>query len=180
LLAGSISMALGEWISVRSSAEAFERQLAIERAELEFMPEEEEEELFLIYRAKGLSEAEARSASKRLLSNPASALDTLAREELGMAGNEAGNPWVAAGTSFSTFSVCAVIPILAWLFVGGAPAVIGSADCSAFGLFATGAVTTLFTGRSIWFSGTRMVVFGAVGAAISFGVGSLIGAGTGV
>jgi VIT1/CCC1 family predicted Fe2+/Mn2+ transporter len=180
LLAGSISMALGEWISVRSSAEAFERQLAIERAELEFMPEEEEEELFLIYRAKGLSEAEARSASKRLLSNPASALDTLAREELGMAGNEAGNPWVAAGTSFATFSVGAVIPILAWLFVGGAPAVIGSAVCSAFGLFATGAVTTLFTGRSIWFSGTRMVVFGAVGAAISFGVGSLIGAGTGV
>lgn len=180
LLAGSISMALGEWISVRSSAEAFERQVAIEREELELNPEEEEEELFLIYRAKGLNEADARGMAKRILSNPATALETLTREELGMSEGEAGNPWIAALTSFLTFAVGAILPIIPWLFVGGTVGLVASGALSAVGLFLTGAVTTLFTGRSVLFSGTRMVLFGAAGAAISFVAGNLIGAGTGV
>ena len=95
LLAGSFSMALGEWLSVRSSAESFERQLDVEREELELMPEEEEAELTLIYQAKGFSEEEARRAAKRILQDPATALDTLAREELGMSGSDLANPWVA-------------------------------------------------------------------------------------
>jgi VIT1/CCC1 family predicted Fe2+/Mn2+ transporter len=180
LLAGSISMALGEWISVRSSAEAFERQVAIEREELELMPEEEEEELFLIYRAKGLTDEDARQTAKRILSNPATALDTLTREELGMSAGEAGNAWVAAVTSLTTFSAGAVIPVIAWLFVGGTTGIVLSAVLSGLGLFLTGAITTLFTGRSVAFSGSRMVLFGAIGAAISYGVGGLIGAGAGV
>jgi VIT1/CCC1 family predicted Fe2+/Mn2+ transporter len=180
LLAGSISMALGEWISVRSSAEAFERQVEIEREELELMPEEEEEELFLIYRAKGLPDDEARVMAKRILSNHATALDTLTREELGMSAGEAGNAWVAAFTSFTTFSVGAVIPVLPWLFIGGTTGLAASAVLSGLGLFGTGAVTTLFTGRSVLFSGTRMAVFGMAGAIISYVVGRLIGAGTGV
>ncbi len=180
LLAGAISMALGEWISVRSSAEAFERQVAIEREELDANPEEEEEELFLIYRAKGLNEPEARRMAERIIGNHAVALDTLTREELGMSESEAGNAWVAGGTSFTTFAVGAVLPIIPWLFIGGAAGITVSAILSAIGLFLTGAITTLFTGRSVMFSGTRMVTFGIVGAVLSFAVGGLIGAGTGV
>jgi VIT1/CCC1 family predicted Fe2+/Mn2+ transporter len=180
LLAGAISMALGEWISVRSSAEAFARQVAIEREELEANPEEEEEELFLIYRAKGLNETDARAMAERIIANHDIALDTLTREELGMSESEAGNAWVAGGTSFLTFGAGAILPILPWLFVGGAAGLSASAVLSALGLFLTGAITTLFTGRSIAFSGARMVLFGAVGAVVSFGVGGLIGAGTGI
>lgn len=180
LLAGSISMALGEWISVRSSAEAFERQVEIEREELELMPEEEEEELFLIYRAKGLADNEARAMAKRILANHSAALDTLTREELGMSAGEAGNAWVAAITSFLTFSAGAIIPVLPWLVIGGGVGLAGSALLSALGLFATGAITTLFTGRRVLFSGSRMVLFGLVGAAVSYGAGLLLGAGTGI
>ena len=180
LLAGSISMALGEWISVRSSAEAFERQVEIEREELELMPEEEEEELFLIYRAKGLADNEARAMAKRILTNHSAALDTLTREELGMSAGEAGNAWVAAITSFLTFSAGAIIPVLPWLLVGGSAGLAGSALLSALGLFATGAITTLFTGRRVLFSGSRMVLFGLAGAAVSYGAGLLLGAGTGI
>lgn len=180
LLAGSISMALGEWISVRSSAEAFERQVEIEREELELMPEEEEEELFLIYRAKGLPEGEARLMAKRILGNHATALDTLTREELGMSAGEVGNAWVAAVTSFVTFSAGAIVPALPWFVVGGGAGLAASAVLSGLGLFATGAITTLFTGRSVWFSGARMAVFGFAGAVISFAAGRLVGAGAGV
>lgn len=180
LLAGSISMALGEWISVRSSAEAFERQVAIEREELELMPEEEEEELFLIYRAKGLPDGEARTMAKRILSNHATALDTLTREELGMSAGEAGNAWVAAVTSFTTFSAGAIVPVLPWLAVGGTTGLVLSAVLSGLGLFGTGAITTLFTGRSVVFSGSRMAIFGFVGAVISYAAGGLVGAGAGV
>ena len=180
LLAGSISMALGEWISVRSSAEAFERQVEIEREELELLPEEEEEELFLIYRAKGLADNEARAMAKRILANHSAALDTLTREELGMSAGEAGNAWVAAITSFLTFSAGAIIPVLPWLVIGGGVGLAGSALLSALGMFATGAITTLFTGRRVLFSGSRMVLFGLVGAAVSYGAGLLLGAGTGI
>ncbi len=180
LLAGSISMALGEWISVRSSAEAFERQVEIEREELELMPEEEEEELFLIYRAKGLADNEARAMAKRILTNHSAALDTLTREELGMSAGEAGNAWVAAITSFLTFSAGAIIPVLPWLLVGGSAGLAVSAVLSALGLFATGAITTLFTGRRVLFSGSRMVLFGLAGAVVSYGAGLLLGAGTGI
>lgn len=180
LLAGAISMALGEWISVRSSAEAIARQVAIEREELEANPEEEEEEIFLIYRAKGLDEAEARQMASRLIANPVVALETLTREELGLSSVETGSAWVAAGTSFVTFAGGAILPILPWIFIGGAAGLIMSAILSAAGLFLTGAITTLFTGRSILFSGARMVLFGVVGAVLSFAVGGLIGAGTGI
>ena len=180
LIAGSISMGLGEWISVRSSSEAFERQIAIERDELELMPEEEEEELFLIYRAKGLPPDEARTMAKRILRNHAAALETLTREELGMSSGEAGNAWVAAITSFVTFCAGAIVPILAWFVLEGTAGLVASLVLGALGLFLTGAITTLFTGKSVMFSGTRMVLFGLTGALVSFGVGALIGAGTGI
>jgi VIT1/CCC1 family predicted Fe2+/Mn2+ transporter len=118
--------------------------------------------------------------AKRIVSNHETALETLTREELGMAEGEAGSPWVAAATSFFTFALGALIPMLPWLFIGGAAGVAVSAALSAAGLFLTGAITTLFTGRSIAFSGARMVGFGAAGAIVSFLAGGVIGAGTGV
>jgi VIT1/CCC1 family predicted Fe2+/Mn2+ transporter len=144
------------------------------------MPEEETEELYLIYRSKGFPDEEARAMAERIVQNQPAALDTLVREELGMSASEAGNPWVAALTSFLTFGVGAAVPLLPWLFAGEALGVTLSAILSAIGLFTTGAITTLFTGRRVMFSGTRMVVFGAVGALVSFAVGGLIGAGTGI
>jgi vacuolar iron transporter family protein len=179
LLAGSFSMALGEWLSVRSSAESFERQLQVEREELEAMPEEEEAELTLIYQAKGFTEPEARVAAARIIANPQTALDTLAREELGMSANEMGNPWVAGFTSFALFGLGAILPVIPWFFVGGLTGVVSSAILAGAGLFLAGAVTTLFTGRSILFSGSRMLLFGLAAALVTFGIGKAIGVNTG-
>ncbi len=175
LLAGAISMGLGEWVSVRSSTEAFDRQVAIERDELELMPEEEADELALIYEAKGLHPDDARVMAQRIVKNTESALDTLTREELGMSRDEAGNAWTAAITSFVLFSLGAIFPILPWLFSDGLTGVALSALFSGVGLFALGAATSLYTGRSALFTGGRMLTFGLVAAAITFGAGKLIG-----
>lgn len=180
LFAGSFAMALGEWISVRSSVEMYERQVNIEREELLANPEEEAEELSLIYQAKGLSEADAKATARRILENPQTALDTLVREELGMSEEEAGNPWVAAGSSFAMFSVGAILPVLPWFFVGGLVGVALSATAAGVGLFASGTITTLFTGRSVLFSGSRMLAFGLAAAALTFGVGRVIGVSAGI
>lgn len=180
LLAGAFSMALGEWISVRSSAEAFERQLEIERDELELMPEEEQEELTLIYQAKGFSREEAKAFAERIMADPETALDTLVREELGLSAEESGNPWVAAIASFILFAFGAFVPLLPWLFGGGAIAVALSAILSGLALFGAGAVITLFTGRGVLFSGGRMLLFGLIMAAITYGIGGLIGVGAGI
>ena len=180
LLAGAISMGLGEWVSVRSSAEAFERQVSIERDELLMMPQEEADELALIYEAKGLTPADARRMAQRIVTNPESALDTLTREELGMSQQEVGNPWTAASTSAVLFVLGALVPILPWIFTGGALGVALSALFSAIGLFTLGTATSLFTGRSALFSGGRMVTFGVVAAAITFTVGMAIGGAAGI
>ena len=179
LLAGSFSMALGEWLSVRSSAESFQRQIEVEREELEMMPDEEEAELVLIYQAKGFTEQEAKVAAHRIIQNPVTALDTLAREELGMSADEVGNAWVAGFTSFVLFAIGAVLPVIPWMFVGGTTAVVISAVLAAAGLFLAGAVTSLFTGRSILFSGGRMLVFGVAAATVTFFIGRLIGVNAG-
>ncbi|MEI6290604.1 MAG: VIT1/CCC1 family protein [Chloroflexota bacterium] len=176
LLAGAGSMALGEWLSVQSSRELYERQIRIEKEELEANPEEEIEELSLIYMAKGLPEARARELANHLLANKDTALDTLAREELGIDPDElGGSAWEAAITSFLLFAMGAIIPVLPFIFLTGMPAVYVSIVISAFGLFGIGAAITLMTGRSIWFSGMRMVLFGLAAAALTYGIGRLIG-----
>jgi len=180
LLAGSLSMALGEWISVRSSAEYFEHQLGIEREELAEMPEEEAEELTLIYQAKGLSEDEARITARRILAQPETALSTLAREELGIAGDQDASAWVAATVSFLMFGIGALLPVLPWFFVGGVLGTGLAIALSACGLFILGALITFFTGRNALRSGLRMLSFGIAAAAITYGIGSLIGAATGI
>ena len=180
LLAGSLSMALGEWLSVQSARELFEHQIGIEREELAAMPEEEAAELALIYQAKGLPPDQARVLGQRLVQDQQTALDTLAREELGVDPAElGGSAWVAAITSFLLFSVGAIIPVLPYLFSEGATALVLSVVLSMAGLFVIGAAITIITGRSALRSGLRQVLFGVVAAAITFGVGRLVGANLG-
>lgn len=177
LLAGAISMALGEWLSVQSSRELYLNQINIEKDELDGAPEEEKEELALIYQAKGLPAEEARALADKLLSDPASALDTLAREELGIDPKElGGSAWEAAFTSFLLFAAGAIIPVLPFMFLSGAHAILWSAAASAAGLFVIGAAITLVTGRNLLYSGVRQVLFGLAAAAITFAIGHLIGA----
>lgn len=176
LLAGAISMALGEWLSVQSSRELYEKQLDIERQELIEAPEAEREELALIYQAKGIPPEQAKLMADRLLSDPAHALDTLSREELGMDPDElGGSAWEAAFTSFLLFAVGAIIPILPFFFTGGMHAVWWSAALSAVGLFVIGAAITLVTGRGVWASGFRQVAFGLTAALVTYGIGHLLG-----
>lgn len=180
LLAGAGSMALGEWLSVQSSRELYQRQLAIEREELATAPQEEAEELALIYRAKGLPAEQAHALAQRVVASPETALDTLAREELAIDPEElGGSAWEAAITSFLLFAVGAVIPVLAFIFLPGRTAVAASVGVSALALFGIGAATTLMTGRNVWFSGLRMLGFGIGAAALTFGLGRLIGVGLG-
>lgn len=176
LLAGAFSMALGEWISVQSSRELYERQIAIERDELAQNPAEEQEELALIYQAKGLPEDQAHDLAARLMADRPNALDTLAREELGVDPDElGGSAWEAAISSFLLFAVGAVVPVLPFFFLSGLAAVGLSVALSTLGLFGIGAAITLLTGRSIWYSGMRQVLVGLAAAAITFGIGRLIG-----
>jgi VIT1/CCC1 family predicted Fe2+/Mn2+ transporter len=176
LLAGAFSMALGEWISVQSSRELYERQIAIERSELEHVPDEEQEELALIYQAKGLPADQARELAARLIADRSSALDTLAREELGIDPEElGGSAWEAALTSFMLFALGAIVPVAAFLLLSGTPAIVGSVVLSGLGLFAIGAAITLLTGRGVLYSGTRQVLIGFAAAGITFAIGRLIG-----
>jgi vacuolar iron transporter family protein len=176
LLAGAFSMAAGEWVSVQSQRELYEREIAVEREELAAFPEEEMEELALIYQAKGLSVEEAEALAGRLLHKPESALDTLAREELGLAVEDLGSPWVAAGSSFASFAVGAFLPVVPFFFGAGAAALGVAALLSAVTLLGVGAAIALLTGRSALRGGLRMVaIAGAVGVA-SFLIGRVIGA----
>lgn len=176
LLAGACSMAMGEWVSVSTSRESYQRQIATEAEELEQVPEEEEEELALIYQAKGLPEEQARVLAKRLISNKATALDTLAREELGIDPDElGGSAWAAAGTSFVLFALGAIFPVAPYFALAGLPAVLVSLAASGTALFLIGAGTTLFTGLGVWVSGARQLLVGFAAAGVTFGIGRLIG-----
>jgi VIT1/CCC1 family predicted Fe2+/Mn2+ transporter len=176
LLAGAISMALGEWISVQSSRELYEKQIRTEKDEIASSPEEEAEELVLIYQARGMEEETARRIATRLMSNPETAIDALARDELGINPEElGGSAWEAAITSFLLFGTGAIVPVIPFLFLAGTTAIAFSAALSSVGLFAIGSAITLFTGRSILYSGMRQVFFGLAAAAAVFLVGHLIG-----
>jgi VIT1/CCC1 family predicted Fe2+/Mn2+ transporter len=175
LLAGAFSMAAGEYISMQSQRELFERQIALERAELEAAPEEEAAELAGIYRAKGFTEEEATRIAHRLLRDPKTALDALVREELGLDPDELGSPWGAALGSFLAFGVGALVPVLPYLFGDGALAFQLSLVLSLLALFAVGAGVSLLTGRGILFGGTRQALIGLVAAAVTYGVGRAIG-----
>jgi VIT1/CCC1 family predicted Fe2+/Mn2+ transporter/rubrerythrin len=177
LLAGAFSMAAGEYISMQSQRELFERQIALERAEMEAMPEEEEAELAAAYRAKGFARDEATRIAHRLFQDPEAALDMLVREELGLDPDELGSPWGAAIGSFIAFGIGAVIPVIPFLFGGGPVITAISLGASLVALFAVGAGVSMLTGRSLVFSGLRQLGIGLGAAVVTYLIGSVIGVG---
>ncbi len=175
LLAGSFSMAAGEYVSVRAQRELLEQQLSMEKQELEMSPKEEEEELALIYQAKGIPEDQARALARRIIENPKTAIDTLAREELGLNPAELGSPWTAAGSSFVAFILGAFVPVLPYLFTTGVQAWLTSGLASCLALFGVGALISIFTARGPLLSGLRMLAIGLLASAITYSVGWLLG-----
>lgn len=176
LLAGALSMSIGEWLSVQSARELYSRQIGVEREELEQAPEEEREELALIYEAKGLEPSAAADLAARIIADPATALDTLAREELGIDPNElGGSAWEAAVASFLLFAVGAIIPVIPFTFLAGWTAIITSIGLSIVGLFTIGAGITLTTGTPLVKAAGRQIIMGVAAALITFGLGRLVG-----
>jgi VIT1/CCC1 family predicted Fe2+/Mn2+ transporter len=176
LMAGAISMALGEWLSVQSSRELNQRQIEIETEELEASPEEEKKELVLLYQAKGMNAEEAQKLADKAFENPQTAIDAIITEELGIDKEElGGSAWEAAIASFILFSIGAIIPLYPFMFLEGRNAIMLSIGSSVIGLFGIGAAITLLTGKGVLFSGFRQVFFGLTAAAITYGIGSLIG-----
>ena len=176
LLAGALSMAAGEYVSVRSQRELFEYQIGLEREELAQYPEAEAEELALVYIARGMAPDEARAFARTLVADPDKALDVLAREELGLNPDDLGSPIGAAAFSFGAFTLGACVPLLPF-FVGATlpGAAYAGTALAAAALFGTGAAMSLFTGRNPWWGGTRMLGIGALAGATVFGIGHLIG-----
>lgn len=176
MLAGALSMALGEWISVKSSQELYENQMAIEMEELENNPEGERKELALIYMAKGIPEEQAQAMAAEIMLDKSHAHEVLVKEELGINTEELkGSAAEAAIYSFIFFFCGAIIPVSPFMFTQGTPAILISIIASAIGLFIIGAAITLFTRKNVWYSGFRQVLFGLAAAAITFGIGRLIG-----
>lgn len=175
LLAGAFSMAAGEYISMRSQRELFEYQIGLEKEELDLYPDEEAEELALIFHARGVSMEEARKLGSALVQDPQKALDTLAREELGLNPEDLGSPWGAAVFSFVAFALGGVVPLLPFGLGGGPHAVPLAALLASIGLFSVGTALSLFTGRQPLWSGLRMVIIGAVAGITTYAIGSLLG-----
>lgn len=175
LVAGAFSMAAGEYVSVRSQREMFEYQIGLEKEELDHYPEEEAEELALIYQARGLARDDAVRLAKQLTADPARALDTLAREELGLNPEDLGSPWGAALFSFSAFSAGALVPLLPFIFASGPRGLQIAVVLTALALFAVGATLSLFTGRSALWSGARMLGIGLAAGAVTYLIGKGLG-----
>jgi VIT1/CCC1 family predicted Fe2+/Mn2+ transporter len=176
LLAGACSMAMGEWLSVQSARELAQRQLAIEADEIRAVPHEEQQELALIYEAKGLTPDHARQVASELMADEGKALEILAQEELGIDPAElGGSPWEAAGMSFGLFAVGAILPVVPFIVLSGMPAVLASLGVSAVALFGVGAAITLFTGRHALYAGSRQLLFGLAAAGLTYSIGRLLG-----
>ncbi|HEX5936679.1 MAG TPA: VIT1/CCC1 transporter family protein [Actinomycetota bacterium] len=176
LLAGAFSMGAGEYVSMKVQREVYEQLIHKEAHELATMPEEELHELIQIYRRKGIDAETAEQISRAVMKDPRIALETHAREELGIDMHEGlGSPWAAAASSFVMFSLGALVPLLPILFLSGEAAVVLSAALSAVTLFTVGGAMTVLTGRGFVFSGLRMLAIGIVAAAITFSVGKLLG-----
>lgn len=180
LLAGALSMAAGEYVSVRSQREFYEYQIGLEREELAAYPDEEAEELALIYNARGLGLGEARDFSRKLLANPEHALDVLAREELGLNPEDLGSPMGAALSSFGCFAVGAAIPLVPFFFgVRGNQAIYGASGLTVCALFGLGVALSLFTGHGAVRGGLRQVLIGGGAGVAAWFIGKLLGASVG-
>ena len=174
LLAGSISMGLGEWISVTTTKEAAQAQIAVETEELRLDPDAEKRELELIYQAKGVSKEHAKALVESIFQSPDNARDTMVREELGINLDDIGSPWKAAISSFLLFSVGAIIPVIPFLFGNSVAHILVAGVLCALGLFTLGGLVTLLTGQSILKSGFRQMTIGVSIASLTFAIGWVI------
>jgi len=176
LLAGALSMSLGEWISVKSSQELYENQMELEMEELESNPEGELREIKLFYKAKGIDDQKAMELARNLMQDKQKAHAFLVKEELGISPDDLKDSAIEAAIySFVLFAIGAILPLAPFFFLSGIQAIIVTSLVSALGLFLIGAAITLFTGRSLWSSGFRQVLFGMASALLTFGIGRLIG-----
>ena len=175
LLAGAFSMASGEYISMRAQRDRYEYLLEMERGELEEFPEEEREELVLIYQAKGLTKEEANTVADRIMQDPEIALDTMAREELGLDPRQLGAPGIAAASSFIAFAAGAFVPVLPHILSEGDIAFALSGILSALALVVVGSLLSALSGKHVLWGGVRMLIIGVVAAALTFGLGTLVG-----
>jgi VIT1/CCC1 family predicted Fe2+/Mn2+ transporter len=175
LLAGAFSMGSGEYVSVRSQREMLEHQIELEKHELDTYPEEEAEELALIYQARGVGKEDAERIANTLIQNPEKALETLAREELGINPDELASPWGAAISSFISFVVGALIPLLPFLFSESKYNLFISIGLTMTALFMIGATLSLFTQRNALKSGLRTLTIGVAVGALTYFVGTQLG-----
>jgi VIT1/CCC1 family predicted Fe2+/Mn2+ transporter len=175
LLAGAFSMAAGEYVSMSSQREMYQREITLEAHEVAEKPEEERAELVLLYRAKGLDRADAERLADRIMADPQVALDTLAREELGLDPDELGSPWLAAVSSLLAFALGAFVVVLPYLIGGGQAALLAAVGLAVLAMFAVGAGIGILNGRSALRSGARQIIVGGLAAAVTFGVGHVIG-----
>jgi VIT1/CCC1 family predicted Fe2+/Mn2+ transporter len=180
LLAGAFSMAAGEYVSVASQRDLFRREIEMEATELREKPDEEQKELELIYRAKGLSREQSAMVAAQIMSDPKTALETLAREELGLDPNELGNPIKVAVSSFIAFAIGASVVVLPYLFFTGPTAstsipLILAIALSLISMVVVGSVVGRLSGRGMAFSAARQLAWGVGAAVVTFGVGRIIG-----
>lgn len=177
LLAGALSMAAGEYVSMRSQREMYEHQISLERAELAEYPQEEAEELALIYQARGMELQRAREFASEMMRDPQHALDVLSREELGLNPDDLGSPWGAAVFSFVAFALGAAIPLAPFLLgLSGSQSLIWAGAVAGISLFGVGMALSLFTGRGAWMSGLRMLLIGAGAGLVTYYLGYWLGA----
>ena len=179
LLAGAFSMAAGEYVSVASQRDLFKREIDLERQELLEKPEEERLELELIYRAKGLPREQARQVADQIMSDPDTALDTLAREELGLDPDELGSAWKAAISSFIAFAIGASVVVIPYALTSGVPAFVLAIALALIGMVVVGGTVGRLSGRGVLFSAGRQTLWGVGAAAVTYLVGSLVGVNVG-
>jgi VIT1/CCC1 family predicted Fe2+/Mn2+ transporter len=177
LVGGAFSMAAGEYVSMRAQSELMERELEVERNAIHAEPEAERRELAAIYERRGLAAELAAELSTQMMRNPEIALETHAREELGIDPEETGNPVQAAGSSFIMFAIGALIPLIPWFFAHGTVAILWSVALGAVGAFAVGAALAYFTRRSWLWSAIRQLIIAAAAAGVTFSIGHLVGGG---
>ncbi|MFD3525670.1 VIT1/CCC1 transporter family protein [Streptomyces sp. NPDC058653] len=174
LAAGAFSMAAGEYTSVASQSELVQAELDVERRELRTYPKDEMAELAELYESRGVEPELARQVAEQLSRDPELALEIHAREELGVDPDDLPSPMVAAVSSFTSFAVGALLPVLPYLF--GATVLWPAVMVALLGLFACGALVARITARSWWYSGLRQLLLGGTAAALTYGLGALFGA----
>lgn len=175
LVAGAFSMSAGEYVSMRAQTELFERELALEIDEIKARPDRERRELVRIYESRGVEPEAARQLASEMMRTPELALETHAREELGINPRSLGSPAQAAFSSFATFAIGAFMPLIPWLITSGTAAILGSVIIGALAAVGVGSALAVFTRRKWWRSAFRQVAISAVAAAVTFGIGHAVG-----